>query len=139
VRPDLYFPYRFGEALMEYIAQRWGDEVIGEIMQATPSVGIDRAFRRYTGADAEELGEEWKEAMQTRHLPQLAQRERARRFAQPMLNRCGARAVAACTWRRRCRPTAATWCSSPRAASRAPRCSWTCTWATRSRASAPSG
>jgi WD40 repeat protein len=86
VRPDLYFPYRFGEALMEYIAARWGDEVIGEIMQATVSVGVDRAVRRHTGLDIEELGEEWKEAMQLKHLPQIAQRERARRFAQPMLN-----------------------------------------------------
>ena len=38
-----------------YIAQRWGDEVIGEIMNAAPSLGIDRAFRRYTGVDLEEL------------------------------------------------------------------------------------
>ncbi len=84
-RPDLYFPYRFGESMIEYIAGRWGDEVIGEIMQATPAVGVDRAIRRHTGLTVDELGEEWKEAMQLRHLPQLAQRERARRFAQPML------------------------------------------------------
>ncbi len=85
-RPDLYFPYRFGESLMEYIAERWGDDVIGEIMQATPAVGVDRAVRRHTGLTIDELGEEWKEAMQLKHLPQIAQRERARRFAQPMLN-----------------------------------------------------
>jgi Tol biopolymer transport system component len=85
-RPDLYFPYRYGEALLAYIAGRWGDEIVGEIMQAVPAVGVDRAVRRHTGLEIEELGEEWKEAMQLKHLPQIAQRERARRFAQPLLN-----------------------------------------------------
>src|SRR5690606_3490553 len=39
-RPDLYFPYRFGEALWEYIGQRWGDRSIGAIMNAVPAIGI---------------------------------------------------------------------------------------------------
>ena len=25
VRPDLFFPYRYGEALWEYVGKRWGD------------------------------------------------------------------------------------------------------------------
>ena len=31
-RPDLFFPYRFGESLWQYVGRRWGDEVIGEIL-----------------------------------------------------------------------------------------------------------
>lgn len=84
-RPDLFFPYRFGESFWEYVAGRWGDEVIGEIMTASVSLGIDRAFRRYTGTDLEELGEEWKEHVQNTFLPGIAQLERPRRVAQPML------------------------------------------------------
>jgi len=85
-RPNAYFPYRYGEALWQYVGRRWGDEVIGEIMQATPSLGVDRAFRRYTGMDLEDLGEEWKEDVQSRYLPQVATLERPRRVAGPLLN-----------------------------------------------------
>ena len=85
-RPDLYFPYRFGQSFWAYIAQRWGDEVVGEIMNAAPSLGIERSFRRFTGIDLEELGEEWKERVQERYLPQIPTLERPRRTAQALLN-----------------------------------------------------
>jgi WD40 repeat protein len=84
-RPDRYNPYEFGEALWAYVGQRWGDEVVGQIMDALPSVGVERAFKRELGLSLEELGEDWREAMQTRWLPQVAQLERARRIAQPLL------------------------------------------------------
>jgi Tol biopolymer transport system component len=84
-RPDLFFPYRYGEALWEYVGQRWGDDVIGEIMNASPNVGIDRAFRRELGLSLEELSEEWREAMQVKHLPQVANLDRARKFSEPLL------------------------------------------------------
>lgn len=85
-QPDQWFPYRFGQSFWEYVATRWGDEVVGEIMNASVSLGIDRSFRRYTGTDLEDLGEEWKEHVQNTYLPQVAQLERPRRVAQPMLN-----------------------------------------------------
>ncbi|MBC7791787.1 MAG: PD40 domain-containing protein [Anaerolineae bacterium] len=85
-RPDIFFPYRFGEALWAYIGQRWGDEVIGAIMQAAPNVGVERAFRREIGKTLEELSDEWREAMQTQHLPQVAQLERARKFSSQTLS-----------------------------------------------------
>ncbi|MGQ0765694.1 MAG: hypothetical protein ACT4OZ_08510 [Gemmatimonadota bacterium] len=84
--PDRFFPYRFGEALWEYIGGRWGDDVIGEILNATPNVGVERAFKRELGLSLEELSDEWREAMQTKHLPQIATMDRARKFAEPLLN-----------------------------------------------------
>ena len=85
-RPDLYFPYRYGEALWEYIGSRWGDDVIGEIMNSAPNVGIDRSFKRELGLSLEELSEEWRDAMQVKHLPQVAQLDRARKFSEPLLS-----------------------------------------------------
>jgi len=85
-RPDLFFPYRYGEALWEYVGKRWGDDVIGEIMNAVPNVGIERAFKRELGLSLEELSDEWREAMQVKHLPQIANLDRARKFAEPLLN-----------------------------------------------------
>jgi Tol biopolymer transport system component len=86
MRPDLFFPYRYGEALWEYVGGRWGDDVIGEIMNAVPNVGIERAFKRELGLGLEELSDEWREAMQVKHLPQVATLDRARKFAEPLLN-----------------------------------------------------
>jgi WD40 repeat protein len=83
--PDKYFPYRFGHSLWSYVGQKWGDEAIGQIMNSVPSVGVERAFRRELGVSFEELGEEWREDLQTRLLPAVGGMERPRKFAQAML------------------------------------------------------
>ena len=93
-RPDKYFPYRYGEALWQYVGDRWGDEAIGEILNAAPNVGIERAFKRELGLSLEDLSDEWREAMQAKHLPQIATLERARKFSQPLLTRAHAAAAA---------------------------------------------
>lgn len=85
MEPDRYFPYRYGEALWEYVGQRWGDDVIGEIMNAVPNVGIERAFKRELGLSLDELSDEWRETMQVKHLPQIGQLDRARKFSDPLL------------------------------------------------------
>ncbi|WP_353266066.1 hypothetical protein [Gemmatimonas sp.] len=85
-RPDKYFPYRYGLALWQYVGARWGDEVIGEIMNATPSLGIDRAFRREIGLSLDDLSAEWKAAMQAKYLTAVANLDRPRSFAQPLLS-----------------------------------------------------
>jgi hypothetical protein len=86
MRPDLHNPYDIGQALWEYVGDRWGDEVIGAILQAAPNVGVERAFRRELGKSLDDLGDEWKEAMQVKHLPQIADLQRARKYAQPLLS-----------------------------------------------------
>jgi Tol biopolymer transport system component len=84
-RPDLFFPYRFGHAFWTFVGKRWGDEAIGQIMNAVPTVGVERAFKRELGVALEDIAEEWKETLQTEHLPQIASLERPRKFAQPLL------------------------------------------------------
>ena len=37
-------------------------------MNSVPSVGVERAFRRELGVSFEELGDEWREDVQTRLL-----------------------------------------------------------------------
>jgi Tol biopolymer transport system component len=85
-RPDLFFPYRFGHAFWTYVGKRWGDEAIGQIMNAVPTVGVERAFKRELGVSLDDLGDEWKESLQTQHLPQIASLDRPRKFAQPLLS-----------------------------------------------------
>jgi len=84
-RPDLYFPYRYGQAFWEWVARRWGDEIVGQIMADVPTMGVEEAFQRETGTPIEDLGDEWREAMQNKHLPQIAELERPRRFSRPLL------------------------------------------------------
>ena len=83
--PERFFPYRYGHAFWTYVGQKWGDEAIGQIMNAVPSVGIERAFKRELGVSLDDLGDEWKEDMQTRYLPSVASLERPRKFAAPLL------------------------------------------------------
>jgi WD40 repeat protein len=79
------FPYHFGHALWSYVGEKWGDEAIGEILQASVSSGIESAFRRALGRPIEDLSDEWRDAIQSTVLPQLADHYRARRIAKPLL------------------------------------------------------
>ncbi|MGZ3331210.1 MAG: peptidase S9, partial [Gemmatimonadaceae bacterium] len=84
-RPDKYFPYRYGEALWEYVGERWGDAAIGEILQNVTTLGIARAFQRQLGLTLHELSDDWRESINAKYLPQAAVLERPRAFAQPLL------------------------------------------------------
>src|SRR5436190_1488269 len=79
------FPYRYGHALWAYIGEKWGDEVIGEILQSSASSGLAAAFKRALGRSLEDLSNDWRDAIQTTFLPQLGDHYRARRIAQPLL------------------------------------------------------
>ena len=83
--PDKYFPYRYGHSVWSFVGQKWGDEVIGQIMNSVPSVGFERAFRRELGVSLEDLGAEWREDVQSRLLPVVGLTDRPRKFAQPLL------------------------------------------------------
>jgi len=79
------FPYRFGHAIFSFIGEKWGDEVIGEILQSSATTGIEGSIKRALGLTLEELSNEWRDAVQTTFLPQLGEHARARRIAQPVL------------------------------------------------------
>ena len=82
-----YTPYRFGHALWSYVGERWGDETIGELLQAAGVSGIDGAFRRVLGLDLKDILADWHDAIQRTYLPQLIDHEQARHFARPVLTR----------------------------------------------------
>ncbi|HZS61923.1 MAG TPA: DPP IV N-terminal domain-containing protein, partial [Gemmatimonadaceae bacterium] len=94
-RPDRYFPYRYGESVFEYIGRRWGDDVIGDIMADVPSVGVDQAIARQLSMSEAELSDAWREAVREAYLPSVAERQRVRTFATPVLteHRTGGRDV----------------------------------------------
>src|SRR3989441_13099055 len=71
------FPYRFGHALWAYIGEKWGGAGIGEILQASTAGGVEAAFKRALGLSLGDLVTEWRDAVQTTYLPQLAEHYRA--------------------------------------------------------------
>jgi Tol biopolymer transport system component len=85
--PDKYFPYRFGQSLWAFVGQKFGDETIGQIMNSVPTVGIERAFIRELGVNLDDLGDQWREDVQTRMLPSIGVTDRPRKFATALLNK----------------------------------------------------
>jgi hypothetical protein len=84
--PSAYFPYRYGESVMQYIASKWGEQAIGRVLHAVPGLGVPRAIQRELVITPENLGEDWREAMQAVHLPDLPNRQRPRSFATQVLS-----------------------------------------------------
>ncbi len=55
-----YFPYRYGHALLAYIAGRWGDKSIGQILRAAGRRrGMDQAIRQVLGLTPDQLIAQW--------------------------------------------------------------------------------
>src|SRR5258708_3371009 len=69
------------------MGEKWGDEVIGEILQSSANPAIEAAFKRALARSLEDLSNDWRDAIQTTFLPQLGDHYRARRIAQPLLTR----------------------------------------------------
>jgi hypothetical protein len=81
---DDYLSYRFGQSLWSYIGARWGDEVVGILLQKAPRVGLERAFASTLGASLEELSQEWTSAVRQEYLPQVAEYQRPESFAKKL-------------------------------------------------------
>ncbi|HWA58473.1 MAG TPA: DPP IV N-terminal domain-containing protein [Gemmatimonadales bacterium] len=82
------FPYRYGQALLAFIGQRWGDEAIGAIMQGTLAGGggLEGSIRRVLGVDYRQLSDLWKKHIQDTYLPEVASRQRGRDIGREVLS-----------------------------------------------------
>jgi Tol biopolymer transport system component len=80
VRDD-YLSYRFGQSLWSFIGAKWGDEVVGILLQKAPRVGIERAFASTLGLSLEELNQEWQQAVRTQYLTQVTAYSRPEQFS----------------------------------------------------------
>jgi Tol biopolymer transport system component len=78
---DDYLSYRFGQSLWAYIGSKWGDEVVGILLQKAPRVGLERAFASTLGLTLAELSDEWSSEVRKQYLPQVAEFERPDQFA----------------------------------------------------------
>lgn len=60
-----FFPYRWGHALWAYIAGRWGDRAVPDLLSSAIAIGDPaKAFEIVLGRTHEQLTEEWHRALQ---------------------------------------------------------------------------
>jgi Tol biopolymer transport system component len=80
------FPYRYGHAVWAYVAGRWGDAVVGQILrlvgQGTP---YPLAFERILNTPLPEISEGWMAAVRRTYLPLLAERTEASETASALI------------------------------------------------------
>jgi hypothetical protein len=66
-----YFPYRWGQAVWAYVAGRWGDEVVGRLLPAAASLGVDKAIEQVLGLDTKQLSSDWHASIVKTYTPAL--------------------------------------------------------------------
>jgi len=60
-----FFPYRFGQAFWAYVAGRWGDPIVGRILNAAArGAGADAAMARVLSIPVDSVNAEWHEAIE---------------------------------------------------------------------------
>jgi len=65
-----YFPYRWGQAFWAYVAGRWGDGVIRQMLSTGGAAGdYEIAIERVLGLSVAELSAAWHEAIRTAYVP----------------------------------------------------------------------
>jgi WD40 repeat protein len=67
-----YFPYRYGHALMSFVAGRWGDQAIGQLLRrAGRRRGVEPAIREVLAITPDELVARWHREIHAAYEPLL--------------------------------------------------------------------
>src|ERR671911_707444 len=87
--PD-FFPYRYGHAFWAYVAGRWGDQAVGDLLRATgPRGDIEQAIAGVLGVDEETLTKDWHEATRRAFAPFVETTRRPDAFGRLVISRDG--------------------------------------------------
>jgi Tol biopolymer transport system component len=85
--PD-FFPYRYGHAFWAYVAGRWGDAAVGDMLRATGrQADIAGAMEQVLGIDKDAFTRAWHETTARTYAPIIETTRPASAFAQPLINR----------------------------------------------------
>jgi Tol biopolymer transport system component len=80
-----WFPYRYGQAVWAYLAGRYGDEIVGRLLQtAGRASDPEVAMARILGAALPELSEAWHGALRETYEPLVATTEPASTYGAPV-------------------------------------------------------
>jgi Tol biopolymer transport system component len=71
-----YFAYRGGQSVWWYIASKYGEQKIGDILNRIKSTrSVEAGFRGAVGLGIEELSERWQRDLKVNYWPDIAKRE----------------------------------------------------------------
>ena len=82
-----YFAYRGGQSIWWYIANKYGDQKIGEILNRIKSTrSVEAGFRGSIGLSMEELSDRWLKEQKVMYWPDIAKREEPADYARQLTN-----------------------------------------------------
>jgi hypothetical protein len=85
--PD-FFPYRYGHAFWAYVAGRWGDNVVGEMLRGTgPQGNVESAIESVLGVDEKTLTADWHAATRRAYAGVIEAAGKPQAFGQPLITR----------------------------------------------------
>lgn len=77
-----YFAYRGGQSVFYYIANKYGKEKIGELVNKIKGIGnVEEGIKATLGIDVKELGERWRKDIKKTFWPDVALRDDPEDFA----------------------------------------------------------
>jgi Tol biopolymer transport system component len=77
-----FFAYRGGQSVWDFIVQQYGREKIGEIFERMrTNRNFELSLRQSTGLSISELSDRWKDWLQRKYFPEVADRENLRNIS----------------------------------------------------------
>lgn len=78
-----YYGYRGGQAVFKYIADKYGKQKVGDLLNKVKGSGsVEDGFKSAVGLSIEELSERWKKDLKVTYWPEIAFREEPDDFAE---------------------------------------------------------
>lgn len=82
-----YFAYRGGQSVWFYIANKYGEQKISEILHRIKGArNVDAGFKSAIGLSVSELSERWQKEQKVQYWPDIAKREEPADFATQLTN-----------------------------------------------------
>lgn len=82
-----YFAYRGGQSLFRFIAEKYGEKKIAEIMKKTKELNsLESAIKASTGLTIEELNDRWRKDVKKKYWPEISKRSDPDEFAKRLTN-----------------------------------------------------
>ena len=82
-----YFAYRGGQSVFYYIARKYGEQKIGELLNKIKSArNLEQGMRSSIGLTVEELSERWQKDQKVTYWPDIARREDPGDYARRLTN-----------------------------------------------------
>lgn len=83
-----FFPYRYGQALLAYIAGRWGDDKINSLLKESGKSGnLERAIRQVLHVGPDTLANDWHKALHAAYDPLLKTTEAPEKYGKQIISK----------------------------------------------------